>query len=89
MLLGDVQVVEPVLRTPHGLLEAPRITADGGLVGSGSVAPAPGRSNMIKRLNDASRPLNAALGSQSQTESTGKNQEPLQTRSTGPSPTTW
>ena len=44
---------------------------------------------MIKRLKDARRPLNAALGSKSHAASTGRSHEPLQTRSTGPSPTTW
>jgi hypothetical protein len=43
---------------------------------------------MIKRLNDARRPRNSALGSHSQTASTGRNHEPLNTTSTGPSPTT-
>lgn len=38
MLLGDVQVVESVLRTPHGLLEAPRIGPRGELVFSDVIA---------------------------------------------------
>jgi len=38
MLLGDVQVVESVLRTPHGLLEAPRIGPGGELVFSDVIA---------------------------------------------------
>jgi hypothetical protein len=38
MLLGDVQVVEAVLRTPHGLLEAPRIGPSGELVFSDVIA---------------------------------------------------
>ncbi len=38
VLLGDVQVVESVLRTPHGLLEAPRIGPGGELVFSDVIA---------------------------------------------------
>ena len=38
MLLGDVQVVEAVLRRPHGLLEAPRIGPAGELVFSDVIA---------------------------------------------------
>ena len=38
MLLGDVEVVESVLRTPHGLLEAPRIGPEGELVFSDVIA---------------------------------------------------
>lgn len=38
MLLGDLQVVEAVLRRPHGLLEAPRIGPAGELVFSDVIA---------------------------------------------------
>jgi sugar lactone lactonase YvrE len=38
VLLGDVQVVEPVLRAPHGLLEAPRFGPHGELVFSDVIA---------------------------------------------------
>ena len=38
MLLGDVRAVESVLRTPHGLLEAPRIGPGGELVFSDVIA---------------------------------------------------